>query len=108
MTSLSAAAQIIEEWLLDNLRSFDPFEFSDYDTKFFRRKAFSELSLYVFLRHRYNTPPDDRLLSFALQRAGSKRYLNLPIRYPEDYFCTRRHFFFSISATRVNRATPVQ
>ena len=75
-------AKLIDDWLLKNLNSFDPFEFTDHDTKFFRRKAFSELALYLFLRHRYNMPVNDRLLSFVLKKAGSTRYLNLPLRYP--------------------------
>ena len=73
---------LIDEWLLKNLGSFDPFDFGDNNTRFFRRKAFSELALFLLLRHKLNVPVDDYLLSFVLERAGTARYLNLAVRYP--------------------------
>lgn len=71
-----------DDWLSANDTLFDPLEWTDTDSIEYRRKAFSELSLYAYIADCYDPAAPENLSTLVVERASDPAYVNLLRRDP--------------------------
>lgn len=73
-----------DSWLSANDTLFDPLGWTDTDAIEYRRKAFSELSLYTYIADCYAPAAPEELSTLVHERASDPAYVNLLRRDPSQ------------------------
>lgn len=71
-----------DDWLAANETLFDPLNWTDTDAIEYRRKAFSELSLYTYVADYYTPAAPEELSAFVREQASDPAYVDLLRRDP--------------------------
>lgn len=81
---LTEIGRTAERYVTEHLHQFDPFHWQDPETTKIRRKAFSELALYLYLQeHHGGSTPEIR--EYVATQVNDSRYAKLLRRYPGHF-----------------------
>jgi hypothetical protein len=101
---LNEFSERIDEWLSDRVDEFDPLLWTSTDDRDFRRKAFSELSLYLHVRGISGLPRSAIPLQELIdERVNDPRYYTLLFRYPERFLAFAYPFAYAESSGTLRR-----
>lgn len=74
----------VDEWLSEYTSAFDPLAWTETDEMEYRRKAFSELALYVYVTDEYDPEPPAELPALVERCGDTEAYASLLWRTPSD------------------------
>jgi hypothetical protein len=81
----SAARDLVaaaDDWLAEYVEVFDPLAWRDTEGIEYRRKAFSELALYLYVADEYEPDAPEELRSLVVERGTDERFVSLLRRNP--------------------------
>lgn len=85
---------LADRWIANHVNRFDPLAWDDEDDRHFRRKAFSELCLYLYVRDGHRGG-DVNYADRVVKRINDPRYYRLPIRHPREFLLYYAAFLYA-------------